>query len=244
MSLSGLIAAGFDVQAQNHVEAVLVEDFPEPLRELCGVLSNFRMADVELVRGGGGEAKSTQRLRMALSDRGWRKRNIVISKIVDGEKRAGTTHEIEHVRKSDKGSIALEIEWNNKDPFFDRDLENFHRLHAEGVISVGIVVTRGKSLQEHMVQIIRECAANNKVRDFDDLKKFGVNPTIRQRGLVEKAGGDFATEWSRLFVQDKFGSATTHWVKLQDRINRGVGNPCPLLLIGIPATSVYKERLT
>jgi Restriction endonuclease BglII len=35
------------------------------------------------------------------------------------------------------GVVALEIEWNNKDPFFDRDLENFKRLHAEGAISVG-----------------------------------------------------------------------------------------------------------
>ena len=45
-------------------------------------------------------------------------------------------------------------------------------------------------------------------------------------------------------MQDKFGSATTHWKKLQDRINRGVGNPCPLLLIGIPATVVHQEQIT
>jgi hypothetical protein len=31
------------------------------------------------------------------------------------------------------GVLALEIEWNN--PFFDRDLENFKRLHANGAIS-------------------------------------------------------------------------------------------------------------
>lgn len=42
--------------------------------------------------------------------------------------------------------LALEIEWNNKDPFFDRDLENFKRLHAEGAISVGVLITRGASL--------------------------------------------------------------------------------------------------
>ena len=37
-----------------------------------------------------------------------------------------------------------------------------------------------------------------------------------------------------VFVADKFGEATTHWTKLEDRIDRGVGNPCPLLLIGLP----------
>ena len=43
---------------------------------------------------------------------------------------------------------------------------------------------------------------------------------------------------AEVFVADKYGEATTHWRKLEDRINRGVGNPCPLLLIGLPATAV------
>ena len=207
-------------------------------------MSDFRIADVELLKGGGGEANSTQRLRNALTGREWRKRSIVISKIVDGQERAGTTHEIDHVRKSDKGLIALEIEWNNKDPFFDRDLENFQRLHAEGAISIGIVVTRGKSLQDSMTTIVRNCAKRHQVQGYDDLKVFGISPTNRQRALVKKAGGDFVTEWARLFVQDKFGSATTHWTKLQDRIRRGVGNPCPLLLIGIPAAAIQQRTNT
>ena len=48
----------------------------------------------------------------------------------------------------------------------------------------------------------------------------------------------FADAWTRHFVADKFGAATTHWRKLMDRVDRGVGNPCPLLLIGLPASTV------
>ena len=48
----------------------------------------------------------------------------------------------------------------------------------------------------------------------------------------------FAEAWSGAFVQDKYGAATTHWQKLADRVNRGVGNPCPLLLIGLPDSIV------
>jgi len=33
-----------------------------------------------------------------------------------------------------------------------------------------------------------------------------------------------------------------HWRKLEDRVRRGVGNPCPLLLIGLPASIVTFER--
>ena len=243
MSLADLEGVGFDVQTVNHALAVLNEDFPGPLDELCGALLAVRIADVELVQGGGGEASSTQRLRRALTEKGWIKRNIVIRKTVDEIERAAISHEIDHVRRTDKGAIALEIEWNNKDPFFDRDLENFQRLHSEGAISVGVIVTRGASLQANVVRIVAACAVNHEVQGFDDLARFGLNPTARQRGMVKATGADFVDDWARRFVRDKFGSATTHWNKLQERIERGVGNPCPLLLIGIPEASIYQGRL-
>ncbi len=40
------------------------------------------------------------------------------------------------------------------------------------------------------------------------------------------------------FAQDKYGAATTQWRKLEDRVKRGVGNPCPLRLIGLPSSVV------
>jgi hypothetical protein len=53
-----------------------------------------------------------------------------------------------------------------------------------------------------------------------------------------RPGVTFAEAWSSSFAQDKYGAATTHWRKLEDRVHRGVGNPCPLLLIGLPASIV------
>ena len=130
MNLADLAAAGFDVATENHARAVLTEDFPDALSELCEILSRFAITDVELVRGGGGEASLTRRLRRALAVREWRKHRFEIRKIVDGKEATSTTHEIDHICTTEHGRIALEIEWNNKDPFFDRDLENFQRLHA------------------------------------------------------------------------------------------------------------------
>ena len=52
----------------------------------------------------------------------------------------------------------------------------------------------------------------------------------------------FADAFVRQFVSDKFGAATTHWNKLEDRVRRGVGNPCPLVLIGLPDTVVSFEE--
>ena len=43
--------------------------------------------------------------------------------------------------------MALELEWNNKDPFFDRDLNNFRLLFELRAIDVGVIVTRATELQ-------------------------------------------------------------------------------------------------
>lgn len=125
MTLAELSDAEFDMLSLNHAEAVMVGDFAEPLGELCDILLALEIDDAELVQGGGGESSLTQRLRQQLTARCWKKRKIVILKTIDGIERAATRHEIDHVRDTDQGSIALEIERNNKDPFYDRDLESF-----------------------------------------------------------------------------------------------------------------------
>ena len=48
------------------------------------------------------------------------------------------------------------MEWNNKDPFFDRDLNNFRLLHQLGVLSVGVIITRLWELQEEFKKLGRE----------------------------------------------------------------------------------------
>lgn len=46
-----------------------------------------------------------------------------------------------------KNRVALEVGWNNKDPFFDRDLNNFRLLFELRAIGVGVIVTRSDELQ-------------------------------------------------------------------------------------------------
>lgn len=48
------------------------------------------------------------------------------------------------------------MEWNNKDPFFDRDLSNFYTLHRAGALAVGIIVTRGPRRQRVIVERAHE----------------------------------------------------------------------------------------
>src|SRR5690606_16047244 len=110
-----------------------------------------------------------------------------IKKIVDGVEKESVSHEIDHVKHFSKGVFALEIEWNNKDPFFDRDLENFKRLHADGVISVGAIITRGTSLHTSLTDILTAFAESHELQSIEDLQNFDYNPTNRQRDMIEAA---------------------------------------------------------
>jgi hypothetical protein len=203
----------------------------------------------EIIGSGGGETKGTQRLRNQLTKKGWIKQTFTIKKTINDEPRESTSHTVDHVRTIDRSDrhryrIALEIEWNNKDPFFDRDLENFKRLHSEGGISIGVMITRGTSLQESMLTLVRRWVEEKQVDGFERLAELGIVQTARQRrGVLKRVERTrnpiaFRDAWTSQFVGDKFSGSTTHWRKLEDRIKRGVGNPCPLLLIGLPSSIV------
>lgn len=243
--LRRLTDLGYETLFLSHAAAILGEDFPEALEELEGCLANFDIPITEIIGSGGGETKGTQRLRHSLANLGWKKTNFEIKKSINGVERESISHEVDHVRQFENGTVlALEIEWNNKDPFFDRDLENFKRLHAEGAISVGIIITRGTTLQDHARDMVARFVRERDIHSYDDLRLIGLEPTAKQMKAVMKCVNraknplSFQEAWTRNFVSNKFGQAQTHWRKLMDRVERGVGNPCPLLLIGMPASIV------
>ena len=236
-----LRTAGFQVEFHSHAAAILSVDFTDVAQQLEALLTTATIPIEEIIGSGGGETKGTQRLRRGLHDHGWRKHKFEIQRTINGIERESISHEVDHIARFPAGVVALEIEWNNKDPFFDRDLENYKRLHADGAISLGILITRGTSLQDEMRSMVHRFATEKEINEKADLERIGLNPTRRQLAeYARRTRGDvtFSQAWAAAFVQDKFGAATTHWRKLEDRIKRGVGNPCPLLLIGLPASLV------
>lgn len=163
----------FEVLMLHHAEAILSHDMPDAAAEIESVLDSLVIPAAELVQGGGGEGDMTQRLRRDLANnQGWTKHKFTVTKYVDGVERESISHEIDHVKKFAAGTIALEIEWNNKDPFYDRDLENFKRLHADGVISVGGIITRGSTLQDSLRTIVANFARKNGIKSVADLGAY------------------------------------------------------------------------
>ena len=68
-----------------------------------------------------------------------------------------------------KNRVALEVEWNNKDPFFDRDLNNFRLLFDLRAIDVGVVITRASNLQEIFNVLGRGPSYGNSTTHLDKL---------------------------------------------------------------------------
>lgn len=92
---------------------------------------------------GGSKSKVASHIDQFFYDRGWEEKGFSTAIHVDDQVMETPTHKVDCF----KNRIAVEIEWNNKDPFFDRDLNNFRLLYDLRAISVGIIITRSDHLQ-------------------------------------------------------------------------------------------------
>ncbi len=134
----------YEVHEWKHACAVLREDFRAEWDDIVEVLSEFRLYRSHVAVGGGGLSKVSQLFNKAFVERGWREKAFETMMVVDEAQMETPTHKVDCV----KGRIALEIEWNNKDPFYDRDLSNFRLLFELRAISVGVIITRCDELQD------------------------------------------------------------------------------------------------
>ena len=143
-SIPRLIMDMYEVHEWKHASAVLERDFPDEWNDLGTVLTTFQLRRSQIIKPGGGKTDIARSLDQALAAKGWKEHGFDTKVVVDANEMRSPTHKVDCV----KNCVALEIEWNNKDPFFDRDLNNFRLLFDLRAISVGIIITRCDELQE------------------------------------------------------------------------------------------------
>jgi hypothetical protein len=141
----------YEIHEWKHACAILKEDFSHEWQDILGVLDQFCLKKSWITKSGGRKSQISEHIDSFLYQRGWIEKEFSTHVIVDEQRRDTPTHKIDCF----KNRVALEIEWNNKDPFFDRDLNNFRLLFDLRAISVGVIITRCDELQEIFNQLGR-----------------------------------------------------------------------------------------
>lgn len=120
-----------------------MKDFPSEWKNISEVLSGFRLLKSRVAVPGGSKSLIAAAIDGPLAQLGWKEREFATAIRVDDSTIESPTHKVDCF----KNKVGLEIEWNNKDPFFDRDLNNFRLLFDLRALSVGVIVTRCDELQ-------------------------------------------------------------------------------------------------
>lgn len=134
----------YHVKEWRNATGVLATACPQEWMEVQEVLREFTLLASEVRVGGGNRSLVSRRIDEPLYARNWVEKKFQTSITVDGQTTDSPTHAVDCF----KGGVAVEMEWNNKDPFFDRDLNNFRLLFELRAIQVGIIITRAWELQE------------------------------------------------------------------------------------------------
>ncbi len=141
----------YECHEWRNATAVLRSAHPAEFEDVVAMLREFRLRRSWIANPGGNRSKVSAWVDGFLGGRGWVETGFQTAILVDEQRRDSPTHKVDCF----KGSVGLEVEWNNKDPFYDRDLNNFRLLFELRVVEVGIIFTRTDELQRLFIELGR-----------------------------------------------------------------------------------------
>lgn len=222
----------YEIYSYRNAAAILSETRSKEFSDLLTALRAFKITKKMIRTAGGNESDIPKLLSSTLRPLGWHETVVQgdllvkltwreqIDTVKKGKKKGNPIlekksreirrekyldgHKIDYV----KDRVAFDLEWNSKDQTFDRDLYAFSAFFQCGIIDVGMLVTRSKSL----------------------------NPVFRALGDALKKDGesiDYAKSGKPKQTYQKFGASTTWMGKLLYRLNAGRNGGCPVLVVGI-----------
>jgi hypothetical protein len=162
---SEYIRQNYYIHEWRHASAILHIDFPNEIKDIIDLLEQFKFYKSWINIGGGSKSQVANSMDSFLKKRGWEEKKFNTSIKVDENIRETPTHKVDCY----KNRVALEIEWNNKDPFFDRDLNNFRLLFELQAISIGVIVTRCDDLQNIFERLGRGTSYGNSTTHLSKL---------------------------------------------------------------------------
>lgn len=164
--VSKKINDGYFITNWRHAVTILRNDFSEEWEDIIHCLDNFTLKKSAIKKKGGRKSPIAEELDSFLYKLGWKEKEFNLDIKVDSKSYDVPTHKLDCV----KNKIGLEIEWNNKDPFFDRDLNNFRILYDYGVIDVGVIITRKTELQDLFKELGKGSSYGASTTHYNKLK--------------------------------------------------------------------------
>lgn len=134
----------YHVKEWRNATGVLATACPDEWKDIVEILQSFRLHRSAVEAAGKNRSPISRQIDGAFYDRGWIEKKFTTAIKIDDLEFESPTHSVDCF----KGRVALEVEWNNKDPFFDRDLNNFRLLFDLRAIDVGVIITRASELQK------------------------------------------------------------------------------------------------
>lgn len=145
----------------HHAAEILTTAYPEECKEIMNALRNLNISMDDVLASGGSESAIPKKFKDAFNPLGWFEAKITGTLNVDftytyGNNRSARIPDKELVYKNyvsgykidfEKNSVALDVEWNSKDQTYDRDLTAMRRYYELGIISLGVIITRGTELK-------------------------------------------------------------------------------------------------
>ena len=180
------IPDGYALRNINYGMELLPNAFPDHYTSLVRALDAWRVSWADIEAGGGNKSPISRHFDDAFEGEGWQETALELETRLAGVTTIARTHKIDLFKRGPNGElpgVGIELEWNNKDEFFDRDLINFESIHRARGLAVGIIVTRGPMLQEALrAKGLDKFGARSthweKLMDRLDLGRGGATPII------------------------------------------------------------------
>ncbi|MYE01407.1 MAG: hypothetical protein F4Y03_09005 [Alphaproteobacteria bacterium] len=189
----------FEIFSYRSAAAILSQNFPEQFSQIVRALEAFEITTTMIRMPGGNKGPVAEYVDGLFPAPGWRETRIAADLHVrllppKGDKalreyiREGYLdgHRIDFV----SGKVAIDLEWNSKDQTYDRDLYAFSAFHAAGAIDVGVLLTRGNSLDTEFMRGLGKALTKAGNEGAEDVhRKFGASTTFMGKLLPRLDAG-------------------------------------------------------
>ncbi|MBC6442115.1 MAG: hypothetical protein GDA53_03155 [Rhodobacteraceae bacterium] len=185
----------FEIYSYRNAASVLAGSFPDQCAQVAAALEDFRITTGMIRRPGGSKGEIARYVDTLFPE--WVETRISADLLVRLEHGGHT--DTEYLRKGFldghridfvSGKVALDLEWNSKDQTYDRDLYAFSAFYDAGAIDVGIILTRGSSLDTAFFRTLGKVLNKDGTEGKEDVyKKFGASTTWMEKLLYRLVAG-------------------------------------------------------